>query len=87
MTESDYTPIDCGFHDRLEAHAVRRTVVSVVFADEQDRPITIEAHIDDVFARDGADWVLLRPADGTSTRTVRLDRLVSVDGVSVPLSC
>ena len=75
MTEP-YTPVACGFHDRLEHWAVRRTPVEIVWrADDGERTVTTT--IDDVVARDGADWAVL----GTS-EAVRADRLVRVGGVA-----
>ncbi|MEM6325624.1 MAG: hypothetical protein AAF791_00765 [Bacteroidota bacterium] len=69
---TDYTPIACGFHDRLEDSAVRREPVRVVWREGQSER-TEATTVDDVFARDGADWVRL----GTG-ETVRADRLVSI---------
>ena len=75
-----YVPVACGFHDRLEHHAVRGVPVEVVWreADAERRAVTTVA---DVAARDGADWVRLGTGD-----EVRADRLVSVDGVA-PGAC
>ena len=76
-----YTPIACGFHDRLEHWAVRREPVEVLWrTPEAER--TARTTIDDVFARDGADWVRL----GTG-ETVRADALISVDGVPLVPGC
>ncbi|MEM1055646.1 MAG: hypothetical protein AAGI52_08965 [Bacteroidota bacterium] len=69
---TDYTPIACGFHDRLESAAVRRQSVRVVWHDLQGERVA-ETTVDDVFAKEGADWVRL----GTG-ETVRADRLVSL---------
>src|SRR5690606_14610883 len=44
--EEPYAPIDCGFHDRLEAFAVRGTVVTL----ELESIGEIRARIADVFA-------------------------------------
>ena len=81
MPASDpYSPVACGFHDRLEHWAVRRAPVRVVWrgADGERHAVTT---IDDVTARDGADWVTLGTGDA-----VRADRLVSVGGVA-PSAC
>ena len=78
---SDYVPIACAFHDRLEDWAVRRTPVEVVWT-EGGAPRRATAVVEDVFARDGADWVRLSTGDA-----VRADRLVSVGGVSLPTAC
>ncbi|MEQ9104768.1 MAG: hypothetical protein RIE53_08725 [Rhodothermales bacterium] len=72
-----YTPIDCGFHDRLEDYAVRRVPVDVVL-----EKVAVSGLITDVFARDGADWMVLQTATGTET--IRLDRIRSVNGIPLP---
>ena len=81
MTDAPYAPIDCSFYDRLEHWAIRRTSVEVVWTDEGTERRTT-ARIADVFARAGADY--LRLDDGTE---VRLDRLVTVDGLALPKAC
>ena len=78
---ADYVPIACGFHDRLEHHAVRADTVEVVWR-EGDAEHRATARLDDVFARDGADWVRL-----SSGETVRADALVSVAGTERPGAC
>lgn len=78
---SDYTPIACAFHDRLESAAVRRQSVRLVWHDPQGERVE-ETTVDDVFAKDGADWVRL----GTG-ETVRADRLVSLDGHVLADAC
>lgn len=79
MPENTYRPISCTFHDRLEDHAVRRSEVPVRIRMPDGTEIDFRARILDLFARDGADWVVFSP-----DITVRLDRLVSVDGVEMP---
>jgi Rho-binding antiterminator len=74
---SEYRPIDCSVHDRLEALATlgRECVLTVRggpgVEEEEERFVD---RIVDVFARGGAEW--LRTANG---REVRLDRLVRVE--------
>ncbi len=78
---SDYQPIACSFHDRLEDWAVRRTPVEIVWQDGDERK-TANERIKDVFARDGADHLKL-----DSGLIIRLDRLISVDEMMVPDAC
>ena len=70
---TDYRPIDCSVHDRLEHFAVGRTLLNVRFVSadgaEQDR----DGRIVDLYARDGAEY--LRLDDGTA---IRLDHLREV---------
>ncbi len=78
-----YLPIDCGFHDQLEALAVRGTVVSVEIEDGG----AFRARIADVFARGGADYARLAPEDGQPPQEVRLDRVLAVSGIPRPDAC
>ena len=82
---SDYVPINCTFHDRLEDYAVRGSVVPICLI-ENDANIEIEARIKDVFAKNGADFAKLELTDGTE-KLIRLDRLVTVNGFDLPPSC
>jgi len=81
VADLPYHPIDCGFHDELLALATLRRECEVVFLDEQGQESTRRSRIEDVYSRAGAEY--LRLADGT---TVRLDRLVRVDGRPLPPS-
>ena len=72
---SDYSPISCEFHDRLEDLATRRVRTSVRYRNEDGELQQRDATITDVFNRAGAEYVSLN-----SGETVRLDRLVEVDG-------
>lgn len=87
MIESEYVPISCGFHDRLEDFAVRRTVVPVVAVRADGSTLEFDAVITDVFARDGADWATFAPVQDSNHVTVRLDRIQSVDGIDLPTFC
>lgn len=74
-TPSRYIPVSCEFHDRLEDLATLRKQAAVSYLDEDGAPQQRSAVIKDVFARDGADYLTL-----SSGETLRLDRLVEVDG-------
>lgn len=70
-----YTPIDCGFYDRVEAAAMRRTSVVLELTDGT----SVTARILDVGAKEGADW-----AEVEGVGPVRLDRIAVLDGVARP---
>ena len=82
---SDYVPINCAFHDRLEDYAIRGSVVPICLI-ENDTKIEIDARIKDVFAKNGADFAKLELMDGTE-KLIRLDRLLTVNGFELPTSC
>ena len=78
MSESsDYQPIACGLHDRLEALATTGGVVQIVTRSSDGARRTLEDRLVDVFARGGEEFV--RTAGG---KLIRLDHLESVDGVA-----
>lgn len=72
---SDYEPIDCSDHDKLEALATLRQIARISYRGADGATEQVEDLIEDVFARDGVEY--LRTAGG---RELRLDALVSVDG-------
>jgi len=72
---SPYQPISCEFHDRLEDLATLRRTVRIGYRDESGTQQVRDAVINDVFARDGEEFIVLDTAEH-----VRLDRLIEVDG-------
>ena len=77
MSESsEYRPIACGLHDRLEALATTGGVVQIVIRSSDGARRTLEDRLVDVFAREGEEFV--RTGAG---ELIRLDHLESVDGV------
>ena len=74
-----YQPVQCDFHDTLEDAAVRRRTCRVRYRDERGRPHDVTTTLQDVFARDGAEYARL----GTGV-LVRLDRLDRVEPVDAP---
>lgn len=71
-----YQPISCDFHDHLEATATRRTTARIVYLDADGHAREVDASIEDLGSRDGEEYMRLR-----SGVSIRLDRIVSVDGV------
>ena len=76
MHTDAYHPINCEFHDVLEATATQRRSVPIQYLDAQGMAVDVHARIVDLGARAGAEYMQLD--DGS---TVRLDRIVSVDEV------
>jgi Rho-binding antiterminator len=79
---SEYTPIDCALHDRLESIATLRNVVRIEYVSDSGDVRALDDRIADVFARDGGEYV--RTASGLE---IRLDRLETVDGIRYGNSC
>lgn len=74
-TLAPYLPVNCEFHDVLEATATRRAAVVVRFLDEDGVMQQRTCRIVTLSARDGVEQV-----EFDTGEHVRLDRLVSVDG-------
>lgn len=70
-----YRPISCDFHDVLEATATRRAVARIEFMDEAGLQVR-STRIVDLATRVDGEYMLLE-----SGESVRIDRIVSVDGV------
>lgn len=70
-----YHPISCEFHDLLEDLSTLRKRTAIGFRDEGGADQQRDAVITDVFAREGSEYVALDTGE-----TVRLDRLVEVNG-------
>lgn len=77
-TYSTYQPINCEFHDVLEAAAVRRAVVLIQYRDDEGITTALRSRIADVFASGGAEYLQL-----ASGESIRLDQLVAVDGTAL----
>ena len=70
-----YVPINCEFHDLLEALATTQKPAQIHFRDAEGVEQHRTAAVADVYARDGAEYLLL-----STDETLRLDQLVQVDG-------
>ena len=77
LTQPDYTPIDCLLHDRLESATTLRTTVTIACEDNEGVTTEIDDRINDVFTKGNEEFI--QTASGL---IIRLDRLISVDGVS-----
>jgi Rho-binding antiterminator len=76
---SDYQPIPCADHERLEFAVLRRRPLNLVWQRESgDEPCAERVLPVDVETREGAEWLTLERKDGTRER-VRLDCIRSVD--------
>ena len=69
-----YKPINCNYYDILEATAVKRKVVTIVFRTNETIETT-ETKILDLFTKNKEEFMVLE-----NNLTIRLDRLISVDG-------
>jgi Rho-binding antiterminator len=77
-TPAPYVPIDCEFHDVLEATATRRATVVIRFLDDAGLPQQRDTRIVTLSAHDGIEYAELATGE-----RVRLDRLLTVDGIAL----
>ncbi|MFA6468791.1 MAG: hypothetical protein WCW35_07825 [Bacteroidota bacterium] len=78
--ETPYKSIGCSYYDQLEAFATQQAQCSIVYREETER--TIAGVIVDVYAKEGAEYLKL-----DNGIIIRLDHLVSVNGIPVTLAC
>ncbi|GAB5550975.1 MAG: hypothetical protein Sapg2KO_05660 [Saprospiraceae bacterium] len=82
MEKPEYKPINCSYYDELEAIATLRKRVVVEYYDG-DLALKLEnVGITNLFTKEKEEFVVL-----TNGLTIRLDRLIQVDGKPVVLSC
>lgn len=77
---TDYQPIACALHDRLEAWAVGGVVCRVVYVVDRDEPVEARGRIADLTVANGEEHLVM--ADGTRIRLDRI-RAVTADGRTV----
>lgn len=81
-TQEKYIPIDCNFYDRIEAAIVQRRTVQLEYRDAQGHPLSVSTRLQDTQTRKGEEFLLL-----PSGEEIRMDRILRMDGVAVPVSC
>lgn len=73
-----YVPIDCGLHDHLEVHAMRRDLLDIEFADESGETRRLDSvRLLTWHSRDGEEIGVFVAEDEGETR-IRLDRLRAI---------
>jgi Rho-binding antiterminator len=82
MQQTDYKPINCSYYDELEAIATLKKKVRVEYFEEKTPVKVSQVGIINLFTRNKEEFVVL-----SNGLTIRLDRLISVDGKPIVLSC
>ncbi|RPE08217.1 hypothetical protein EGT74_14225 [Chitinophaga lutea] len=80
--EKQYQPIDCNYYDRLEAWATMQTLCVLSFHDEDGHPQEVTARITNLYTLNKAEYLQL-----DNGLVLRLDRLLSVNGIPLPGVC
>lgn len=78
--QGPYKNISCSYYDQLEAYATQKTHCAVIYNDGEER--SESGIIVDVYAQNGAEYLKLD--NGT---VIRLDHLISINGVPVSNVC
>lgn len=73
---SDYVPIPCIEHERLEFAVLRRQKLVLELRDDAGNAVTLTVLATDVATREQAEWLSYRDETGVDA-VVRLDRIVS----------
>lgn len=74
MSEEQYEPVSCDYHDQLEAAAMHKSVVELEF--ELDGvPQKERGRVEDVYTANGAEFI--RFASETGSLEIRLDHIIS----------
>lgn len=77
-----YTPISCSFYSRLEGLALKQVQVPLVYFEEGELKSLSAVVIGDVYMHEKVEY--LRLSHGLE---IRLDRLVSVNGIPLRRHC
>lgn len=72
---TDYIPIACHFYDELESAAVKRTLSTIVYKEENEEK-TIEDYVVDFKNINKEEFAVLK-----SGLRIRLDKIVSFNGL------
>ena len=80
--EKTYRPISCDFHDELQLIALRKMTVPIVYRKQDGGQTVIDSTIADLYTREKEEFLLL-----PSGEEIRLDRLVSVNGIELRDYC
>lgn len=76
---TDYQPISCAQHERLEFAALRRIPLQMTYV-EGDERITSRILVTDVVTHDQAEWLSFKTETGED-KILRLDRIVAFQEV------
>ncbi|MEM9529063.1 MAG: hypothetical protein AAGA31_20805 [Bacteroidota bacterium] len=79
---TNYQPINCNFYDNFEAAIVTKRSVELVYLEVWGEPVTTNTQLADLKTKQTEEYVQL-----ASGEWLRLDRIVSVDGIAAGASC
>lgn len=77
--QTSYKPIDCGYHDHIEAAASRRELVNLHFITASGEQIATSGIIENIETSGGEEFLQL-----SSGEEIRLDRIVKLNDLTFP---
>lgn len=82
MKEQKYQPISCDFYDELELLALRKTAAKIVIRTAENEIKEIESVIKTFYTKEKEEFMVLENGE-----EIRLDKLVSVNGIELKSYC
>jgi transcriptional antiterminator Rof (Rho-off) len=80
--EDKYIPISCESYDQLEELAVKKTCCNISYFDKNNIELTMKSQIINFITKDKEEFLVLEK--GTK---IRLDKVISVNGITLDKSC
>jgi len=78
MSDEDYVPIACAFHEALEFAVLRRSPLHLTYRDAVGEH-QVRVMPTDVATRGGAEWLSYRHVSGEAEGILRLDRIIRAE--------
>ncbi|MCP4442053.1 MAG: hypothetical protein GY810_24350 [Aureispira sp.] len=72
-SNDEYKSISCNFYDLILARATFKSLENITYLDPQNKQLTVESKIIDVFTKEKAEYLKLE--QGT---IIRLDKIISI---------
>jgi len=80
-SHSSYIPINCSFYDYLEEAATLGSLSTIEYLDNTG-VVQVESKIQTMVIRDKIEYMVLE-----NRRSIRLDHIISFNGVPLPKNC
>jgi Rho-binding antiterminator len=82
MKVEKYQPISCDFYDELELLAIRKTVAKIIIRNDANEIEEIQNSIKTLYTKNKEEFLVL-----DNDKEIRLDKLVSVNGIELKNYC
>ena len=82
MKEQKYQPISCDYYDELEIVAMRQSIATIIFRNDEGVELSISKKIKTLETRNSEEFLILENGE-----EIRLDKLISMNGKIVKNYC